>query len=68
MGDIETVGFRYGMSFDQAGKELVVRRIRIDLHQPTRDGETRLYLLTNLREEDADAPTAALMYCERLAD
>jgi IS4 transposase len=51
--------------FDEAGKELVVRRIRIDLHQPTRDGETELYLLTNLPEEQVCALTAARTYCGR---
>ena len=30
------------------GEELVLRRIEIDLDEPTRDGATRIYLLTNL--------------------
>jgi IS4 transposase len=51
--------------FDEEGKELLVRRVRIDLRKPTRDGETTIYLLTNLREEDADALTVADLYCER---
>lgn len=67
VGEIETgrVFHQRARLFDEAGEELVVRRIRIELYQPTRDGETTLYLLTNLREEDADALSAARMYCER---
>jgi hypothetical protein len=30
------------------GREMVCRRIRLDLEQPTRDGDTELYILTNL--------------------
>jgi hypothetical protein len=30
------------------GRELVCRRIRLQLDQPTRDGDTELYILTNL--------------------
>ena len=47
------------------GKELVVRRITIELHQPTRDGETVLHLLTNLPTEDADALTVVRLYSQR---
>jgi len=67
VGEIETgrVFHQRARLLDEAGEELVVRRIRIDLHEPTRDGETTLYLLTNLPEEDADALTAARTYCER---
>jgi IS4 transposase len=47
------------------GEELVVRRIMIELHQPTRDGETVLHLLTNLTVEDADALTVVRLYAQR---
>jgi IS4 transposase len=47
------------------GEELVVRRITIELHHPTRDGETVLHLLTNLTVEDADALTLARLYSQR---
>ncbi len=33
---------------NEKGQELIVRRITIELYQATRDGETTLYLLTNL--------------------
>jgi len=67
VGEIETgrVFQQRVRLFDEAGKELVVRRIRIDLHQPTRDGERTLYLLTNLQARDADALTVAQIYCDR---
>lgn len=67
MGEIET-GRVYEQRvrlWDEEGKELIVRRIRIDLYQPTRDGETILYLLTNLRQEDADPLCVARMYRDR---
>jgi IS4 transposase len=47
------------------GEELVVRRITIELHQPTRDGETVLHLLTNLTIEDADGLTVVRLYAQR---
>ena len=47
------------------GEELVVRRITIELRQPTRDGETVLHLLTNLTTEDADALTVVRLYSAR---
>ena len=47
------------------GEEFVVRRITIELHQPTRDGETVLHLLTNLTIEDADALTVVRLYSQR---
>jgi IS4 transposase len=47
------------------GEELVVRRITIALHHPTRDGETELHLLTNLTVADADALTLARLYSRR---
>jgi Transposase DDE domain len=34
-----------------AGEELVVRRVTVKLDTPTRDGETELHLLTNLRKK-----------------
>jgi len=50
---------------DADGEELVVRRITIELHQPTRDGETVLHLLTNLAAEEANTLTVARLYSER---
>jgi hypothetical protein len=47
------------------GEELVVRRITVELRQPTRDGETVLHLLTNLTVEQADPVKVARLYCHR---
>ncbi len=47
------------------GKELTLRRITIQLHEATRDGETELHLLTNLPREDAAALTVASLYSDR---
>lgn len=47
------------------GQQLQVRRITIELDQPTRDGETELHLLTNLPEEAADGLLLARLYLLR---
>ena len=44
---------------------LAVRRIRLDLHQPTRDGENTLSLLTTVPAVAVDACTLARLYRER---
>lgn len=44
---------------------LEVRRIRLALHQPTRDGDDALYLLTTVPAAAADACTLARLYRER---
>jgi hypothetical protein len=66
-GEIETgrVFQQQVRLFGEAGEELLLRRIRIELWQPTRDGETILHLLTNLAAKDADALSVARLYCGR---
>ncbi|MCP4203363.1 MAG: transposase, partial [bacterium] len=44
---------------------LPLRRIRLGLKKPTRDGETVIYILTDLPEEVADAVTVAELYRKR---
>lgn len=34
--------------FDSEGRERLIRRITVKLHEPTRDGETEIHILTNL--------------------
>jgi len=46
----------------QDGEILVVRRITIELEEPTRDGERAIHLLTNLPAADADAVAIAAWY------
>lgn len=50
---------------NEQGQELLVRRITIELDQPTRDGETELHLLTNLAEEVASGLLLARLYLLR---
>jgi IS4 transposase len=47
-----------------AGREMVCRRIRLQLDQPTRDGDTELYILTNL-PQSVKAVVIATAYRER---
>lgn len=50
---------------DRDGKRRRLRRIRVNLYRPTRDGETTLYILTTLPEEVADAIRVAELYRKR---
>lgn len=50
---------------NEQGRELLARRITIELDQPTRDGETELHLLTNLPQEAADGLRLASLYLRR---
>jgi IS4 transposase len=47
------------------GKTLKIRRIEIELYQPTRDKETIVVLLTNVPEDLADALQIAEIYLRR---
>lgn len=47
------------------GDTVVARRITIELHTPTRQGETELHILTNLPPEDATAQQIAALYADR---
>lgn len=47
------------------GAILVVRRITVQLHTPTRDGDTELQMLTNLPVADAPAPLISALYADR---
>jgi len=47
------------------GETLLVRRITIELDEPTRDGETEVHLLTNLPVRDAGARRVANLYLKR---
>jgi hypothetical protein len=44
---------------------LQVRRIRLELNEPTREGETELYLFSTVPTEAADAGTLACLYRRR---
>jgi IS4 transposase len=44
------------------GQLLVIRRVIVKLHQPTRDGDREVHLLTNLPPDQADACTVSEQY------
>ncbi len=50
---------------DQAGNAHSVRRIRLELDEPTRDGEHVIYILTNLPRPEVSAKTVARLYRKR---
>jgi len=47
---------------DEQGNILKVRRVTVELDEPTRDGDTELHILTNIPKEDADALVIAELY------
>jgi len=50
---------------DPAAATMQLRRITIELDEPTRDGDTVLHIVTNVPEEAADAITLAELYRAR---
>ena len=50
---------------DDQGKTRKYRRISVELETPTRDGETRLFILTNLPKSAANAKLIADLYRKR---
>lgn len=67
VGEIDTgrVFHQHIRVFGEGGEELILRRVRLELYQPTRDGDTVLHLLTNLPEDKVDALTGSRTYCGR---
>jgi IS4 transposase len=47
------------------GSVMALRRITVELDQPTREGDTEIHLLTNLPPRDASAATVAELYRRR---
>ncbi len=50
---------------DEAGKSRTIRRVTIELKEPTRDGETEIHVLTNLPKTIANARSVANLYLHR---
>jgi IS4 transposase len=50
---------------NDAGEILILRRITVELDQPTRDGDTAIHLLTNVPAKDARAKVIADLYRRR---
>lgn len=67
VGKTET-GVVYEQKFqlpEYKGSSLVIRRIIVKLHQPTRDGDRQVLLLTNLSCDEVDAVTISEEYRKR---
>jgi len=47
------------------GEELVLRRVTVELNQPTRDGDTEIHILSNLPAEAASAEKITELYRNR---
>ena len=54
-----------GVMEPDTGETLVVRRITVQLHTPTRDGDPELHILTNLPVADVPAAQIAALYADR---
>lgn len=49
----------------QKDRELLLRRITVELHTPTRNDDKQIHLLTNVPEEIASADQLSLLYIKR---
>jgi Transposase DDE domain len=49
----------------EGDQTLVVRRVSVELVEPTRDGDTEIHLLSNVPADDADGCTLAQLYRDR---
>lgn len=56
---------KIGLTHPKTGEVLVVRRIRLELFEKTRDGETEIVLLTNLSKKSATAVVCCNLYRDR---
>lgn len=56
---------RVKLTDPDSGEEMTVRRITVELDEPTRDGDTAVHLLSNVPEKDADALRLAELYLKR---
>jgi hypothetical protein len=56
---------RISVSHPKTGESLILRRIRLELFEPTRDGETEIVLLTNLTKKSATAIVCCNLYRDR---
>ncbi|NJK58235.1 MAG: hypothetical protein HC939_20785 [Pleurocapsa sp. SU_5_0] len=66
MGETDTGRlFEQKVQVEEDGVSLNLRRVVIQLHQPTRHGDAEVSLLTHLSPSVADAPTVARLYLQR---
>ena len=56
---------RIGVTHPKTGEVRILRRIRLELFEKTRDGETEIVLLTNLSKKSASAIVCCNLYLDR---
>lgn len=56
---------KIGVTHPKTGEVLILRRIRLELFEKTRDGETEIVLLTNLTKKSASAIVCCNLYRDR---
>lgn len=57
--------YEQNLRIGSGGEALVVRRVTVELDEPTQDGDTEIHVLANLPEADADARAVAEIYRRR---
>jgi hypothetical protein len=66
LGSIDSgVVYEQQLQISDADGTMKVRRITIELHQPTRDGDLEIHLLSNVPPKDASGCTLAEIYRQR---
>jgi hypothetical protein len=53
------------LELEYEGQTLEVRRVTVELDQPTQDGDTEIHILTNLPQDQASAAQVAELYRQR---
>lgn len=57
--------YEQAMEISEGDQTLVVRRITVELIEPTRDGDTEIHVLSNVPATDADGCVLAQLYRDR---
>jgi hypothetical protein len=66
IGKIDSgVVYEQAMKIGDGEDTLVLRRVTVELHEPTRDGDLELHVLSNVPAADANACQLARMYRQR---
>lgn len=66
IGQIDSgVVYEQALEIGNEGETLIVRRITVELNEPTRDGDRELHILSNVPVADASACELAQIYRER---
>lgn len=66
VGEIDSgIVYEQAMEISDGDQTLVVRRVTVELVEPTRDGDTEIHVLSNVPVDDADACVLAQLYRDR---